>query len=114
MAIVRKSAADIGRMLAEGESRSDWAAVDAIADADLDRLIVEDEDEGPAHLAIDWSQATTEPVWTKQMVNLRLDRDILDFFRRDGRGYQTRINAVLRSYVRHMTGAGSDQPRQRT
>jgi uncharacterized protein (DUF4415 family) len=32
-------------------------------------------------------------------VTLRLDRDVLDWFRRQGRGYQTRINAVLRAFV---------------
>jgi uncharacterized protein (DUF4415 family) len=32
-------------------------------------------------------------------VNLWLDRDVLDFFRSHGRGYQTRINAVLRVYA---------------
>lgn len=30
---------------------------------------------------------------------MRLDRDILDFFKASGRGYQTRMQAVLRSYV---------------
>jgi uncharacterized protein (DUF4415 family) len=33
---------------------------------------------------------------------MRVDRDVLDFFRQEGRGYQTRINAVLRSYVEQM------------
>ena len=32
-------------------------------------------------------------------VNLRLDADVLRFFKSQGKGYQTRINAVLRSYV---------------
>jgi uncharacterized protein (DUF4415 family) len=35
----------------------------------------------------------------KEIVTLRLDPDILAWFRRDGRGYQTRINAVLRAFV---------------
>ena len=35
----------------------------------------------------------------KADLHMRIDRDMLDFFRRTGRGYQTRINAVLRSYV---------------
>ncbi len=35
----------------------------------------------------------------KQQVTVRLDRDILDFFKQGGRGYQTRINAVLRAFV---------------
>jgi uncharacterized protein (DUF4415 family) len=32
-------------------------------------------------------------------VTPRLDRNVLDWFRRQGRGYQTRINAVLRTFV---------------
>ena len=46
------------------------------------------------------------PVWRlgpvlppgKELVTLRLDRDVLDWFRKAGKGYQTRINAVLRAY----------------
>ena len=33
---------------------------------------------------------------------MRIDGDVLDWFRSAGKGYQTRINAVLRSYVAHM------------
>jgi uncharacterized protein (DUF4415 family) len=35
----------------------------------------------------------------KETVTLRIDPDVLAWFRRDGRGYQTRINAVLRAFV---------------
>jgi uncharacterized protein (DUF4415 family) len=35
----------------------------------------------------------------KAELHMRIDRDVLDFFRKTGSGYQTRINAVLRSYV---------------
>jgi len=35
----------------------------------------------------------------KTPVNLRLDEDVIAWFRRQGRGYQSRINAVLRAYV---------------
>ena len=35
----------------------------------------------------------------KQLVSLRVDQDILDWFKQPGKGYQTRINAVLRAYV---------------
>ena len=38
----------------------------------------------------------------KVVLNMRVDRDVLDYFRRTGRGYQARINAVLRSYVERM------------
>ena len=35
-----------------------------------------------------------------QRVNIRLDREVLDFFRASGRGYQTRINQVLKVFAR--------------
>jgi uncharacterized protein (DUF4415 family) len=35
----------------------------------------------------------------KQTITIRLDTDVLDWFRRQGRGYQTRINKLLRSYM---------------
>lgn len=40
-----------------------------------------------------------KPVEAKSQVTLRIDSDVLDWFRKQGRGYQTRINALLRAYV---------------
>ena len=43
---------------------------------------------------------------TKQQVTLRVDADVLDWFRREasgGKGYQTRINSALREYVAAQT-----------
>jgi uncharacterized protein (DUF4415 family) len=37
---------------------------------------------------------------------MRVDRQVLDYFRKTGRGYQTRVNAVLAAYVRHMEREG--------
>lgn len=53
------------------------------------------------------------PRWTKKMItaasmkipqnkiliHMYLDKDIIDFFKLEGRGYQTRINSVLKSYI---------------
>lgn len=47
-----------------------------------------------------WKNARVAmPGHAKQAVSLRLDADVLAFFRKTGKGYQTRINAVLRSFV---------------
>ncbi len=35
----------------------------------------------------------------KKQITLRLDQDILTFFKKQGKGYQSRINAALRSYI---------------
>ena len=37
--------------------------------------------------------------WKKRQLTLRLDPDIIDFFKAQGKGYQTRMNNVLRAYV---------------
>ena len=37
----------------------------------------------------------------KVLLSLRIDRDTLDWFREQGPGYQTRMNAVLRAYMEH-------------
>jgi uncharacterized protein (DUF4415 family) len=55
-----------------------------------------------------WQHSVTfEPPQSKEQVTLRLDRDVLEWFRTKGRGYQTRINAVLRAYYLHERGKES-------
>ena len=46
-----------------------------------------------------WDNAVIEYPEKKKPVTLRLDADVLAWFQSRGKGYQTRINAVLRSYV---------------
>jgi len=73
-------------------SRTDWKRVDALKDEDID--FSDTPELGPdffAH-AIIWPGP-------KKQITLRLDPDVLKFFRKQGRGYQTTINAVLRKYM---------------
>ena len=51
-------------------------------------------------LDFDWSEAVLVMPPKKQPISIRVDEDVLGFFKQQGRGYQRRINAVLRSYVR--------------
>ena len=48
---------------------------------------------------MDWDNATIELPQPKAVLNMRVDKEVLDFFRKSGKGYQSRTNAVLRSYV---------------
>nr|WP_052700839.1 BrnA antitoxin family protein [Methylocucumis oryzae] len=53
-----------------------------------------------------WSDAEVVMPKPKQVVTIRLDADLLDWFRKEN-GYQTRINAILRAYMKandHRTG----------
>ena len=47
-----------------------------------------------------WKKAVLRIPRKKESLTLRLDHDVVSWFRRTGRGYQTKMNAVLRSYVR--------------
>ena len=59
----------------------------------------------PAVSAEFWASHRPERIEPKAQVTLRIDQDVLDFFKQDGSGYQTRINEVLRSFARaHMVG----------
>ena len=39
------------------------------------------------------------PVPTKMLLSLRIDRDVVEWFRARGKGYQSRMNALLRAYM---------------
>ncbi len=47
----------------------------------------------------DWSSAVIVAPQKKKAISIRLDEDVIDFFKSQGEGYQTRINAVLRHFM---------------
>ena len=82
---------------AHGGSRTDWSKVDSITDEGLERLIAEDEDE--QDVAPDWTKAELVIPKPRQSVHLRLDRDTIRFFKDQGKGHITRMQAVLKAYA---------------
>jgi len=94
--IVRVTAEEIRAMRARGEFRTDWARVKAMTQEEVERLA--DEEDGP--LPEGWESTIVlgipEP---KKGVHFRLDQAVLRWFKAQGPGYQTRINAVLRAFV---------------
>lgn len=79
------------------KSRTDWRKADAVTDKELERLITADDDERP--LRPDWTRAELVLPEAKQSVHLRLERDIIQFFKSQGKGHIVRMQAVLRAYV---------------
>jgi uncharacterized protein (DUF4415 family) len=63
----------------------------AMSDSDIDYSDIAELDEEF------WKHAKL--VVPKQQVTLRLDRDVLAWFRKQGKGYQTRMNQALRAFV---------------
>ncbi len=82
-----------------GESRTDWPRVDAMTEDELERSIADDPDW--RDIPEDWYRDAERVVpMAKTPLSLRLDGDVVAFFKATGRGYQTRMNAVLRAYMR--------------
>lgn len=75
------------------EQKTRLAALAAMPDDQIDY-----SDAPPLPDAV-WAKAGRLPEPKKQ-VTLRIDADVLEFFKQTGNRYQTRINSVLRSYVK--------------
>jgi len=90
--IVRVTAEEARHM----PDRTDFARLDAMTDEDIAKAVAEDPDAVP--LDIDWTKARLVLPDGKESVTIRVDKDVLNWFRRQGKGYQTHINAVLRAY----------------
>jgi len=101
---VRFSAEELAAIRLRGGSRTDWAKVDAMTEAELEASIAADPHD--VHETPDWGQAVLGLPPRKEHINIRIDADVLAWFKQTGRGYQTRINNVLRAFVesrRHTT-----------
>ena len=81
------------------KGKTDWARFDALTDEDVAKAAAEDPDAVPVD--VDWSDAVLVVSPKKKAISIRVDEDVLDFFKSEGEGYQRRINAVLRSYMQH-------------
>ena len=95
--IVRYTAEELREML----KKSPPVLPPQPTDEEIERAAREDPDDD---LSDDWSSAAIYiPITPKTGVYMRIDPQVLEFFRKDGPGYQTRINAVLRAYVEAQT-----------
>ncbi|MFT3745444.1 MAG: BrnA antitoxin family protein [Pyrinomonadaceae bacterium] len=78
-------------------SETDWARIDAMKDEEIDfsdipRLT-------PEFFANGILRRGLKPIAKKSQLTLRIDQDVIEFFRGEGRGYQTKINQLLRAYM---------------
>ena len=80
------------------KGKTDWARVDAMTDEEVEASIASDPD-WAEFKDVDWSDAVLVIPARKKAISIRVDEDVLDYFKSEGDGYQRRINAVLRSYM---------------
>ncbi len=92
------------------KGRADLSRLRRVTDAEIERTAPPELRDVPDSL---WESARVVTPVEKQAISIRLDRDILEFFRATGPRYQSQINAVLRSYVEHVEAATPRTRRKR-
>jgi uncharacterized protein (DUF4415 family) len=77
---------------------TDLKRLDAMTDADID---FSDNPEVSAEMfARGIVRRGLKPIPRKKQLTLRVDSDVVDWYKKQGRGYQTRINSLLRAYMK--------------
>ena len=79
------------------KERTDWKRLRSLSDHQVRRAIESDPEARPTDPDF-WKEARVVIPAPKQTITIRLDSDLLEWLRKQ-KGYQTRINAVLRTYM---------------
>jgi uncharacterized protein (DUF4415 family) len=95
--IVKYTDSELTKLNEQEGTFSDWEKAAGMTASDVETRVASDSDEDG--MVVDWGNATIELPQPKAVLNMRIDQEVLDYFRKTGKGYQSRINAVLRSYV---------------
>ncbi len=95
---VRYTAKQIEAKIARGEDRTDWLKATAVTGRKLEASIRADADDIRGEP--DWTQAVMGVPPAKDHINIRIDHDVLEWFKASGKGYQTLMNNVLRAFVK--------------
>jgi len=88
----------ISRDAPRRKGKTDWKRLDALTDDEIEASIANDPD-WQEFKDLDWSDAVLVIPPKKKAISIRVDEDVLDYFKTEGAGYQRRMNAVLRSFV---------------
>ena len=78
------------------KGRTNWEKLRKLTDEEIEASIASDPDWSDDW---NWSEAVLVIPPKKKAISIRVDEDVLDYFKKEGSGYQRRINAVLRSYM---------------
>lgn len=85
------------------KSRTDWKRVDSLKDRKID--FSDTPEVTPEMFARAIVRRGLKPVARKKQLTLRIDSDVVEWYRKQGSGYQTRINALLRAYMQEQKNA---------
>ena len=88
---------------ARARGRTDFERLRAMRDADID------DSDIPRLGKSFWKAAKLTMPEPKDRLTIRIDHDVVEWLKRKGSGYQTRINAILRSYMNAQSDGGMDR-----
>jgi uncharacterized protein (DUF4415 family) len=80
------------------KTETDWERIAAMKDEDID--LSEIPEVTPEMFARGVLRRNFEPMPRKKQLTLRIDSDVVEWYKKQGRGYQTKINALLRAYMK--------------
>jgi uncharacterized protein (DUF4415 family) len=95
------------------EPATDWERLRHMSDADIHAAVESDPEINPTDEDF-WENAKVVLPQRKPTVTIRLDADVLAWLKDQGKGYQTRINAILRAYMKAQKSGGSNNHKPHT
>ncbi len=98
--IVSYTAEELQAMREQGLSQSDYSRADAMSEQELQESRDADPTATLSPTSEEWDSLIVEMPLTKETISLQLDADVIAWFKSTGKGYQTRMNSVLRTYVK--------------
>jgi uncharacterized protein (DUF4415 family) len=92
--IVSYTSEELRQKRLRGETKTDWAKLDALTPEEIEASIDFEEEGYP-----DWGTARRGIPGPQQRVTMPIDTDVYEWFEAQGIGYKTKMNEVLREYV---------------
>lgn len=86
---------------ARGKGKTDWKRLRKMRDSEIDHSDI------PRLGGSFWKGAKLVMPETKDRLTIRIDHDVVEWLKQQGSGYQTRINAILRSYMKAQSSEGT-------
>lgn len=107
--IRRYTTDELRKRTLSGDGRTDTTRGEALSDSEVEQATASDPDW--AGIPSNWYEGAEAVMPRRKVaVSIRLDADLIDHFRSTGRGWQTRINAILRAYDDASRSCAGKQP----
>jgi len=99
--ITKTTASDLREERQKRGTKTNWARLDALTDQEIEAQAIADYEESgyPDFDGPSWAGLPPGIGVPKKQLTVRIDQDVIDWYKAQGKSYQTRMNAVLRHYM---------------